>query len=59
MDELAVLLRGLKAHAESYDNWMGEVRAALDARGDERMEFSMLKEFYGQVHLGIYMFCFS
>ena len=49
MDELAVLLRGLKNHAESYDTWTGEVRSALDARGEERLEFSVLKEFYSKV----------
>ena len=25
MDELAILLRGLKVHAESYDNWTSQV----------------------------------
>jgi len=48
MDELAVLLRGLKVHAESYENWTSQVRSALDARGDSRMEFSVLKEYYSQ-----------
>jgi len=48
MDELAILLRGLKVHAESYDNWTSQVRAALDARGEQRMEFSVLKEFFNQ-----------
>jgi hypothetical protein len=49
LDELAVLLQGLKVRAESYETWTSKVRAALEARGEERLEFSVLKELYTQV----------
>ena len=48
MDELAILLKGLKVHAESYDDWMEKVRNALDARADERLEFTLLKDYFSQ-----------
>ena len=44
LDELATLLQGLKVRAESYDSWTGQVRAALEAKGEERLEFTCLKE---------------
>ena len=43
LDELATLLQGLKVRAESYDSWTSQVRAALEAKGEERLEFSSLK----------------
>ena len=43
LDELASLLQGLKVRAESYDSWTGQVRAALEAKGEERLEFTALK----------------
>ena len=43
LDELASLLQGLKTRAESYDSWTSQVRAALEAKGEERLEFSSLK----------------
>ena len=43
LDELATLLQGLKVRAESYDNWTSKVRAALEAKGEDRMEFMDLK----------------
>ena len=43
LDELAIMLNGLKVRAESYENWTGKVRAALEAKGTERMEFADLK----------------
>ena len=44
LDELATLLQGLKVRAESYDSWTSKVRAALEAKGEERLEFSELKK---------------
>ena len=49
LDELAVLLQGLKVRAESYETWTSQVRSALEARGEERLEFSVLRELYTQV----------
>ena len=43
LDELAQLLLGLKKRAESYDKWVDEVKEALEAKGDDRMELSELK----------------
>ena len=43
LDELAQLLLGLKKRAESYDKWVDEVKEALEAKGDDRMELSDLK----------------
>ena len=44
LDEMATLLQGLKVRAESYDNWTSKVRAALEAKGEDRLEFSELKK---------------
>ena len=46
LDELATLLQGLKVRAESYDSWTSKVRTALEAKGEERMEFSELKRMF-------------
>ena len=46
LDELATLLQGLKVRAESYDNWTSKVRAALEAKGEERMEFVDMKRMF-------------
>jgi len=46
LDELATLLQGLKTRAESYDTWTGRVRAALEAKGESRLEFHQLKAMY-------------
>merc|ERR1719410_2557900 len=46
LDELATLLQGLKVRAESYDNWTSKVRAALEAKGEDRMEFMDLKRMF-------------
>lgn len=46
LDELATLLQGLKVRAESYDNWTSKVRAALEAKGEERMDFVDLKKMF-------------
>ena len=43
LDELAQLLLGLKKRAESYDKWVDEVKEALEAKGDDRMDLSELK----------------
>merc|ERR1719362_2519858 len=43
LDELAQLLLGLKKRAESYDKWVDEVKEALVAKGDDRMDLSELK----------------
>ena len=44
MDELAAFLGILKKRAETYDEWIEKVKKALDAKGDDRLEFSDLKE---------------
>ena len=44
MDELAAFLGILKKRAEAYDEWIEKVKKALDAKGDDRLEFSDLKE---------------
>ena len=44
MDELATLLSAVKARAECYDHWVDKVKSALDAKDDDRLEFSELKE---------------
>merc|ERR1719461_740424 len=46
LDELATLLQGLKCRAESYDNWTSKVRAALEAKGEDRMDFTDLKKMF-------------
>jgi len=46
LDELATLLQGLKVRAESYDNWTTKVRAALEAKGEDRMDFVDLKKMF-------------
>ena len=46
LDELATLLQGLKVRAESYDNWTSKVRAALEAKGEERMDYVELKKMF-------------
>ena len=48
LDELAILLQGLKSKAESYDSWVGRVRQALEAKGEKRLRFEDLKEMYGE-----------
>lgn len=35
-----------KVRAESYDNWTTKVRAALEAKGGERMDFVDLKKMF-------------
>jgi len=49
LDELALLLQGLKVRAESYETWTNKVRSALEARGEERLEFTLLRDLYTQV----------
>ncbi len=44
LDELAVLLQGVKARAECYEIWVDKVKEALEAKGDDRMEFDDMKE---------------
>lgn len=44
LDELATLLKGVKARAESYEEWVEKVKKALEAKGDDRLDFSELKE---------------
>ena len=44
LDELATLLSAVKARAECYDQWVVRVKGALDAKNDDRLEFSELKE---------------
>ena len=46
LDELATMLQGLKCRAESYDTWSANVRAALEAKGEDRMEFQALKAMF-------------
>ena len=46
LDELATLLQGLKCRAESYDTWSARVRAALEAKAEDRMEFQALKAMF-------------
>jgi len=46
LDELATLLQGLKVRAESYETWTSKVRASLEAKGEDRMEFVDLKKMY-------------
>ena len=44
MDELAALLTSVKARAECYEQWVDKVKAALEAKGEDRLDFSDLKE---------------
>ena len=46
MDDLASLLQGLKVRAESYDNWCGGVREALEKAGEDRLELGQLREMF-------------
>ena len=43
LDELATFLNGLKKRAENYDHWVEKVKEALEAKGDDRLEFDDLK----------------
>ncbi|XP_040580156.1 lysine-specific demethylase 5A [Lepeophtheirus salmonis] len=43
LDELAILLKGLKERAESYDSWVVKVKNALEAKQEDRLEFEELK----------------
>ena len=44
LDELAQLLQGVKVRAESYDKWVNTVKASLEAKGDDRLDFDEAKE---------------
>jgi len=44
LDELALLLQGVRARAESYEIWVDKVKEALEAKGDERLDFDDIKE---------------
>ena len=44
LDELAMMLAAVKARAECYDQWADKVKAALEAKGDDRLDFSELKD---------------
>ena len=44
MDELASLLQSVKARAECYEIWVDKVKTVLEAKGDDRLDFSELKE---------------
>jgi len=44
MDELASLLTSVKARAECYELWVDNVKSSLEAKGDDRLDFSDLKE---------------
>ncbi len=43
LDELATMIAGVKKRAESYELWVDKVKAALEAKNDDRLEFSELK----------------
>jgi histone demethylase JARID1 len=43
LDELATLLTGVRARAESYEIWVDKVKIVLEAKGEDRIEFSELK----------------
>eukprot|EP00096_Caligus_rogercresseyi_P011047 TRINITY_DN422_c0_g1_i1.p1 TRINITY_DN422_c0_g1~~TRINITY_DN422_c0_g1_i1.p1 ORF type:complete len:1514 (+),score=534.84 TRINITY_DN422_c0_g1_i1:112-4653(+) len=43
LDEIAVLLRDLKDRAESFDSWVDKVKAALEAKKEDRLPFEELK----------------
>ena len=44
LDELALLLQGVRARAESYEIWVDKVKEALEAKGDDRLDFDDIKE---------------
>ena len=44
LDELATMISAVKCRAECYDQWADKVKAALEAKEDDRLEFSELKE---------------
>jgi len=54
LDELAVLLQGLKVRAESYDKWCEDVRGALEKTGEDRLEMEELAGMYKQAKEGKY-----
>jgi len=41
---LALLLQGVRARAESYEIWVDKVKEALEAKGDDRLDFDDIKE---------------
>ncbi|KAK6176380.1 hypothetical protein SNE40_014678 [Patella caerulea] len=44
LDELPAMLDRLKIRAESFDNWNLSVKTALDAKDDDKLELSELRE---------------
>ena len=44
LDELALLLQGVRARAECYEIWVDKVKEALEAKGDDRLDFDDIKE---------------
>ena len=44
LDELATLLQGVRARAECYEHWIDKVKSALEAKGEDRMDFEDIKE---------------
>lgn len=43
LDELATLLTNCRTRAECYEVWIDKAKAALEAKDDDRLEFSELK----------------
>ncbi|RXG69427.1 Lysine-specific demethylase 5A [Armadillidium vulgare] len=44
LDELPPMLHKLKIRAESYDNWAAKVKAALEAKPEDKLELKELRE---------------
>ena len=38
------IISGVRARAESYEIWVDKVKEALEAKGDERLDFDDIKE---------------
>ena len=50
LDELALLLKSVRERAESYEVWVDKVKEALEAKGDDRLDFDDMKEMLEEAH---------